>query len=136
MLSKSISEVVFNLASKLTTAFLPRPVKIFRKASTVFIKLVGIVPCKEKHVHIHSHESKIIRRKPKIRKPLQIHRLNEETEVRSNCCQWFEAKSYQNFLQYHKLKYLSYKTRFHSLKNNKTMVTIQESVELNCSVNC
>ena len=124
MLSLSISEVVFNLASKLTAAFLPRPVKIFKKASTVFIKMVGIVPPHQ--------ERKIIRRKPKIRKPLQIHRLNAETEIRNNCNQWFEAKSYQSFLQYHKFKYLSYKTRFNSLKNNRKMVTIQEGV---CGVN-
>ena len=126
MLSLSISEVVFNLASKLTAAFLPRPVKIFRKASTVFIKMVGIVPPHQ--------ERKIIRRKPKIRKPLQIHRQNAENNaVRiSNYNQWFEAKSYRSFLQYHKFKYLSYKTRFNSLKNNRKMVTIQEGV---CGVN-
>lgn len=132
MLNMSLSEVVFNLASKLTAAFLPKSDKIFRKASVVLIKLVGIEPLpQESHVHIYNpHESKTIKRKPRIRKTLQIHKMNAENKVRSTCSLWFESTSYQNFLQYHKLKYLAYKTKFNLLKNDRKMGTIQESEEI------
>lgn len=136
MLDISITEVVFNLASTLTAALLPtNSDKFLRKASTVLIKMVGIHPPQESQINFHhsSESNTFPRRKPKIRRTLQIHRINVDNnnnEVRSTSSKVFETKSFQNFLHYHKLKYLSYKRRFNnSLKNKRIMFTIQEAEE-------
>ena len=134
MLDISITEVVYNIASQLSAALLPNSDKFLRKASTVLIKMVGIHPPQVSHSNYnHSCQSSSQPpRKPKIRKTLQIHRINIDNKVRSTGSQFFETKSFQNFLHYHKLKYLSHKTRFsNSLKNKKIMFTsIQEAEEL------
>ena len=133
MLDISITEVVYNIASQLSAALLPNSDKFLRKASTVLIKMVGIQPPQGSCINYHNscESSSIPSRKPRIRKTLQIHRINVDSKARSSGSQFFETKSFQNFLHYHKLKYLSHKTRFNnSLKNKKIMFTIQEAEEL------
>ena len=127
----SLTDMFFNLATSLTAALLPNSDKLLRKASMVLIKMVGIdLPQQETQHHKSqfSQDCHNVRRKLKIRRTLQFHRINLENSVRLSKNSLFQSKSYQNFLQHHKLKYQSCKSRFSS-RRNQSMGTIQENDE-------
>ena len=129
MLTVSLTEVVFNLATTLTAAIIPNSDKILRKASVVLIKMVGLVP-DQSSIDNHCQNFEHLRKAPKVRRRLQIHRQKIEESVRSTGRNFFASKSYQNFLQYHQNKYRWHKSKFSSLKNKKQMLTIHETEEL------
>ena len=126
----SLTDMFFNLATSLTAALLPNSDKLLRKASVVLIKMVGIdLPQQEaQHKSQFTQDCHNVRRKLKIRRTLQFHRINLENSVRLSKNSFFQSKSYQNFLQHHKLKYQSCKTRFSS-RRKQSMGTIHENDE-------
>ena len=125
MTNISITEAFLNIATTTIAIIIPHSDKFLRKASLAIIHMVGIVPNQESL----ECQSERIKRSPKIRRKLRIHRQNIENTVISSSRTLFASKSYQNFLHYHKRKYMWYKSKYSSMKNKKTMFTIQESDE-------
>ena len=103
----SITEVFLNIATSTIATIIPNSDKFLRKASLAIIHMVGIVPNQEKL----ECQSDRIKRSPKIRRKLRIHRQNIENTVINSSRSLFASKSYQNFLHYHKRKYQWYKSK-------------------------
>ena len=116
-MSTSLTDMFLNLATSITATILPSSDRFLRQASSVLIQMVGINVPQQSSINCHKKDS--MKRGPRIR----INRINMAT---SN---FFNSRSYQNFLQHHKLKYQSTKTRFSSKRKHQSMFTIHENVE-------
>merc|ERR1711915_127558 len=67
-----------------------------------------------------------LQKKPKIRKCLKIHRNNNASNVREGSTFFFNTVSYAKFLQYHRSKWMSIKSKFIATTNKRLMHTIHE----------
>ena len=129
----SLTDTMFSLATSITSALIPSSDKILREASIVIINMIGLTPppsqgmieCYQNNGNVQFQTS-IQKKKPKIRKCIKIHRNNNATYVRGRSHFFFNTMSYTKFLEYHRSKWMSIKSKFTSKTNGTPMLTIPE----------
>lgn len=118
----------------LATSLLPNPDQIFRKASEVLLKIMGVEPSR-----VYDEISRPLVRKSKskdkiveARQFLKLQRIiveNKILQTRRNGRNFtFYSNCHVRFLQYHKQRYLAYKAKY--CKCSRQLVTIMESDEI------